>query len=229
MTIDNYYEIFSGILNPKHLEGLRLLLTPFPQQQFNQTEDRRSERPSRGVACFDCHANGHTNAATHLAGDIRPQEYRHRIETPSLRGVNVQRLFGSQRALKIGGGFHRVRAACGLFRRRPRSPPRRRGSTFSNAAARSTFMAEFQEMLDFPPAPSLTSMASSIRPRRRRPRCADKRSSSARANARRATRRRPLHRQQHAQLADGALLQDADDQRLFAMETARSRPSRCEE
>jgi hypothetical protein len=62
VTIDNYYEIFSGILNPKQLEGLRLLLTPFPQQQFNQTEDRRSERPSRGVACFDCHQNGHTNA-----------------------------------------------------------------------------------------------------------------------------------------------------------------------
>jgi cytochrome c peroxidase len=62
LTIDNYYEIFNGTLNPKQIEGLRLLLTPFPQQQFNQTEDRRSERPSRGVACFDCHATSHTNA-----------------------------------------------------------------------------------------------------------------------------------------------------------------------
>src|SRR4030043_493504 len=68
VTIDNYYDLFNGILNPKQIEGLRLLLTPFPQQQFNQTEDRRSERPSRGVVCFDCHANGHTNAATHLVG-----------------------------------------------------------------------------------------------------------------------------------------------------------------
>src|SRR3989338_141352 len=100
VTIDNYYELFNGILNPKQLEGLRLLVTAFPQQQFNQTEDRRSERPSRGVACLDCHANGHTNASTHLAGDVRPQEFRHRIDTPSLRGVNIQRLFGSQRALK---------------------------------------------------------------------------------------------------------------------------------
>src|ERR1022692_1854902 len=58
VTIDNYYELFNGILNPKQLEGLRLLVTSFPQQQFNQTEDRRTERPSRGVACFDCHANG---------------------------------------------------------------------------------------------------------------------------------------------------------------------------
>src|ERR1035437_5294434 len=54
VTIENYYEIFNGILNPKELEGLRLLLTPFPQQQFNQTEDRRSVKASRGVACLDC-------------------------------------------------------------------------------------------------------------------------------------------------------------------------------
>src|SRR4030042_1043533 len=100
LTIDNYYELFNGILNPKQIEGLRLLLSPFPQQQFNQTEDRRSERPSRGVTCFDCHANGHTNASTHLVGDIRPQEFRNSIETPPLRGVNIQRLFVSQRALK---------------------------------------------------------------------------------------------------------------------------------
>ena len=73
---------------------------------------------SRGVACFDCHANGHTNAATHLVGDIRPQEFRHRIDTPSLRGVNIQRLFGSQRALKTRRGLHRVRAARRLLRRR---------------------------------------------------------------------------------------------------------------
>ncbi len=100
VTLMNYYELFNGILNPKQLEGLRLLVTPFPQQQFNQTEDRRSALPSRGVTCFDCHVNGHTNAATHLVGDIRPQEFRHRLDTPPLRGVNIQRLFGSQRALK---------------------------------------------------------------------------------------------------------------------------------
>ena len=54
----------------------------------------------QGVACFDCHANGHTNASTHTVGDIRPNEHRHRIDTPSLRDVNVQSLFGSQRAVK---------------------------------------------------------------------------------------------------------------------------------
>jgi len=100
ITVDNYYEIFNGILNPKQLEGLRLLVTQFPQQQFNATADRKSEKPSLGVACFDCHVNGHTSGATHLVGDIRPQSHRNRIETPTLRGVNIQRLFGSQRALK---------------------------------------------------------------------------------------------------------------------------------
>ena len=108
VTIMNYYELFNGILNPKQIEGLRLLLTPFPQQQFNQTEDRRSELPSRGVTCFDCHLNGHTNGATHLVGDIRPQEFRHRLDTPPLRGVNIQRLFGSQRALKSVEDFHGI-------------------------------------------------------------------------------------------------------------------------
>jgi len=52
VTVDNYYQLFNGIINPKQLEGLRLLVTPFPQQQFNQTEDRRSEQPSRGVSCL---------------------------------------------------------------------------------------------------------------------------------------------------------------------------------
>src|SRR5260370_3445191 len=42
VTLENYYEIFNGLLNPKQLDGLRLLLTAFPQQQFNQSQDRRS-------------------------------------------------------------------------------------------------------------------------------------------------------------------------------------------
>src|ERR1700732_5394021 len=74
VTLENYYELFNGILTPKQLEGLRVLLTAFPQQQFNLTEDRRSEKPSRGATCFDCHSNGPTNKATHLAPDARPEE-----------------------------------------------------------------------------------------------------------------------------------------------------------
>src|SRR5712692_6626804 len=150
VTIDNYYALFNGIMNPKQLEGLRLLLTPFPQQQFNQTEDRRSERPSRGVACFDCHANGHTNGAAHLVGDIRPQEFRHRIETPSLRGVNIQRLFGSQRALKSVEDFTEFEQRAAYFDGDPVIATKK-GVNILERGSQVHDMAELQEMLDFPP------------------------------------------------------------------------------
>jgi cytochrome c peroxidase len=154
LTIDNFYDLFNGILNPKQIEGLRLLLTPFPQQQFNQTEDRRSARPSRGVACFDCHANGHTNAATHLVGDIRPQEFRHRIDTPSLRGVNIQRLFGSQRALKSVEDFTEFEQRAAYFDGDPVIATKK-GVNVLERGSQVHFMAEFQALLDFPPAPKL--------------------------------------------------------------------------
>lgn len=154
VTIENYYEIFNGILNPKELEGLRLLVTPFPQQQFNQTEDRRSEKPSRGVACFDCHQNGHTNGATHLVGDIRPQELRHRIQTPSLRGVNIQRLFGSQRALKTVEDFTEFEQRAAYFDGDPVIATKK-GVNILERASQVHDMAEFEELLDFPPAPKL--------------------------------------------------------------------------
>jgi cytochrome c peroxidase len=154
VTIDNYYELFNGILNPKQIEGLRLLLTPFPQQQFNQTEDRRSEKASRGVACFDCHANGHTNGATHLVGDIRPQEFRHRIDTPPLRGVNIQRLFGSQRALKTVEDFTEFEQRGAYFDGDPVIATKK-GVNILERGSQVHFMAEFQELLDFPPAPKV--------------------------------------------------------------------------
>src|ERR671939_2020002 len=154
VTIENFYELFNGILNPKQLDGLRLLVTQFPQQQFNATADRKTDRPDgmQGVACLDCHVNGHTSAATHLVGDIRPQSHRRRIDTPSLRGVNIQRLFGSQRALKSVEDFTEFEQRAAYFD----------GDILSSAAKgvnileRGTqvhFMSEFQELLAFPPAP----------------------------------------------------------------------------
>ncbi|WP_425324657.1 cytochrome B6 [Legionella israelensis] len=154
VNITNYYELFNGILNPKQLEGLRLLVTPFPQQQFNQTKDRRSKLPSRGVACLDCHVNGHTNAATHLVGDIRPQEFRHRIDTPSLRGVNIQRLFGSQRALKSVEDFTEFEQRAAYFDGDPVIATKK-GVNILERGSQVHFMAEVQELFDFPPAPKL--------------------------------------------------------------------------
>ncbi len=154
VTLANYYELFNGILNPKQLEGLRLLVTPFPQQQFNATRDRRSLKPHRGVSCFDCHVNGHTNAATHLVGDIRPQAFRHRIDTPSLRGVNIQRLFGSQRALKTIEDFTEFEQRAAYFDGDPVIATKK-GVNILERGSQVHFMAEFQALLDFPPAPKL--------------------------------------------------------------------------
>nr|WP_231864426.1 cytochrome B6 [Sorangium cellulosum] len=154
VTIDNFYELFNGILNPKQLEGLRLLVTPFPQMQFNATADRRSEKASLGVACFDCHANGHTNNATHLVGDIRPQEFRHRVDTPTLRGVNIQRLFGSQRALKTVEDFTEFEQRAAYFDGDIVIAVKK-GINILDRGHQVHAMSEFEEILDFPPAPKL--------------------------------------------------------------------------
>jgi len=154
VTTENYFELFDGILNPKQLEGLRLLVTPFPQQQFNTTSDRRSLKPSLGVSCFDCHVNGHTNGATHLVGDIRPQAFRHRLDTPSLRGVNIQRLFGSQRALKTIEDFTEFEQRAAYFDGDP-VIGLKKGTNVLERGSQVHFMAEFQAILDFPPAPKL--------------------------------------------------------------------------
>jgi len=154
ITTDNYFEIFNGILNPKQLEGLRLLVSPFPQQEFNGTKDRKTARPSLGVSCFDCHVNGHTNAATHLVGDIRPQEFRHRIDTPTLRGVHIQRLFGSQRALKSVEDFTEFEQR-GAYFDADIVIATKKGVNILERGTQVHFMAEMQEILDFPPAPKL--------------------------------------------------------------------------
>jgi len=154
VTLTNFYDLFKDCLNPKQIEGLRLLVTPFPQQQFNATLDRRSLKAHQGVACFDCHANGHTNASTHTVGDIRPNEHRHRIDTPSLRGVNVQRLFGSQRALKTIEDFTEFEQRAAYFDGIP-ADAARKGTNVLERGSQVHFMAEFQALLDFPPAPKL--------------------------------------------------------------------------
>ena len=104
----------------------------------------------------------------------------------SLRGVNIQRLFGSQRALKTIEDFTEFEQRTAYFdgdiveATKKGVNPLERGSQVD-------FMADFQEMLDFPPAPKLDVFGKLDPPRRHRPRCAGRTSSSARANARAAT------------------------------------------
>ncbi len=154
VTVENVYDLFNGILNPKQLEGMRLLVSQFPQQQFNVTEDRRTVKPSLGVACLDCHVNGHTNGASHLVGDIRPQKFRRRIETPSLRGLPHQRLFGSQRAMRSVEDFTEFEQRAAYFDGDPVTATKK-GVNILDRGSQVHFMGEVQALLDFPPAPKL--------------------------------------------------------------------------
>src|SRR5258707_5843615 len=81
VSINNYYRLFADILTAVQLDGLRLLVTPFPQEEFNPTGDRRTAQPSLGVTCFDCHTNGHTSGQFHITPDVRPQHPRHPLAT----------------------------------------------------------------------------------------------------------------------------------------------------
>ena len=192
--------------------------------------DRRPPQPSgrsRGVACFDCHVNGHTNGATHLVGDIRPQEFRHRIDTPSLRGVNIQRLFGSQRALKTVEDFTEFEQRAAYFDGDPVIATKK-GVNILERGSQVHFMAEFQELLDFPPAPKL-GIDGKLDPKKAT-RAEMRGQALFFGKAQCATcHPAPYYTDNlDAQPAGRALLQAADDQRhAWPARTGRSRRSRC--
>jgi hypothetical protein len=100
VSINNYYHLFKDILTPVQLDGLRLLVTPFAQEEFNPTDDRRTTQPSLGVTCLDCHVNGHASGQFHINPDIRPEQRRMRLDTVSLRGLFNQHNHGSKRSLR---------------------------------------------------------------------------------------------------------------------------------
>jgi cytochrome c peroxidase len=154
LSIDNYFEILHGLLTPVQMEGLRLLLTPFPQQQFNQTDDRKVERPSLGVACLDCHSNGHTNAAFHLNPDNRPHVTRFRIDTVSLRGLFNQQIHGSKRSLRSVEDFTEFEQRTAYFDG-DQVTAQKKGVHLPNRTDQVALMAQMQNMFDFPPAPKL--------------------------------------------------------------------------
>jgi cytochrome c peroxidase len=154
VTIKNYYELMNGILTPVQIDGLRLLLTPFPQQQFNQTEDRKVEEPQLGVTCLDCHANGHTNAAFHLNPDTRPQAARFRIDTVSLRGMFNQLIHGSKRSLRSVEDFTEFEQRTAYFDG-DQVTAAKKGVHLPDRASQVVLMAQMQNMFDFPPAPKL--------------------------------------------------------------------------
>jgi cytochrome c peroxidase len=154
VSINNFRELFKGIMTPVQLEGMRLLLTPFPQEEFNATDDRKTVHPSMGVACFDCHINGHTTGQFHLSPDIRPEERRFRLDTTSLRGVFNQQIHGSKRSLRSVEDFTEFEQRTAYFNGDPIRPMKKGFQEFPRSAV--PHMAQAQNMFDFPPAPKLT-------------------------------------------------------------------------
>jgi cytochrome c peroxidase len=154
LTIKNFYEYMNGIITPVQMEGLRLLLTPFPQEEFNQTEDRKVAQPSMGVACLDCHSNFNTNAAFHLTPDVRPQAARFRLDTSSLRGLFNQQIHGSKRSLRSVEDFSEFEQRTAYFNGDHVSATRK-GANLPDRTNQVAMMAQMQNIIDFPPAPKL--------------------------------------------------------------------------
>ncbi|WP_077730911.1 cytochrome B6 [Methylocaldum sp. 14B] len=153
VSINNYYALFKDLLTPVQLDGLRLLLTPFPQEEFNPTDDRKSEQPSLGVTCLDCHINGHTTGQFHLNPDNRPQERRLRLDTVSLRGMYNQQIHGSKRSLRSVEDFTEFEFRTAYFNGDPIHAMKKGFTQFDRVQV--SHMAQMQNMFDFPPAPKL--------------------------------------------------------------------------
>jgi cytochrome c peroxidase len=153
VSINNFYALFKDLLTPVQLDGLRLLLTPLPQEEFNATDDRKSPLPSLGVSCFDCHVNGHTTAQFHLNPDTRPQERRMRLDTVSLRGMFNQQVHGSKRSLRSVEDFTEFEQRTAYFNGDPIHAFKKGAMILDRVQV--SHMAQMQNMLDFPPAPKL--------------------------------------------------------------------------
>jgi cytochrome c peroxidase len=153
VSINNYYKLFKSLVTPVQLDGLRLLLTPFPQEEFNPTDDRKTREASLGVACLDCHVNGHTTAQFHLTPDLRPQERRFRLDTTSLRGILNQQIHGSKRSLRSVEDFTEFEQRTAYFNGDAIHAAKKGMNILDRIQV--SHMAQMQNMFDFPPAPKL--------------------------------------------------------------------------
>jgi cytochrome c peroxidase len=153
VSINNFHRLFKDLVTPVQLDGLRLLVTPFPQEEFNATDDRKSAAPSLGVTCLDCHVNGHTTGQFHLNPDNRPQERRLRLDTTSLRGMFNQQIHGSKRSLRSVEDFTEFEQRTAYFNGDPIRAMKKGMNILDRIEV--SHMAQMQNMFDFGPAPKL--------------------------------------------------------------------------
>jgi cytochrome c peroxidase len=156
VSINNFHRLFKELLTPVQLDGLRLLVTPFPQEEFNATDDRKTMQPSLGVSCLDCHVNGHTTAQFHLNPDDRPQHRRFRLDTVSLRGLFNQQIHGSKRSLRSVEDFTEFEQRTAYFNGDPIRAMKKGMNILDRTQV--SHMAQMQNLFDFPPAPKLDAL-----------------------------------------------------------------------
>jgi hypothetical protein len=150
ITEANFYRLFNGILTPEQLKGLEKLVIKSNTSWFNQTKHRLTQRPSQGIACFDCHVNGHTNAAVEMDPGARPTLARVRLDTPTLRGNNTFLIFSRSRSIRSVDHFAEVEeyfdGDVGLAQQIG-------GREFNRGT--TNVMGDFNSIIAFPPAPKL--------------------------------------------------------------------------
>ena len=139
VTVDNFQEIFAGILNAKDLEGLRLLVTQFPQQQFNATADRKAVT---ATVCKESLALIATSTATPRQRPIwRETSGRRATAAASTRPASAESTSRGYSARSGRSSQSRTSPSSSSGPRTStvtRSPRRPRGSAHSTGAARST-------------------------------------------------------------------------------------------
>jgi cytochrome c peroxidase len=156
VSVDNFDRLFRGLVTPVQLDGLRMLVTQFPQEEFNATHDRKSAKPSQGVSCLDCHVNFHTTGQFHLNPDTRPQLDRLRLDTVSLRGLFNQQIHGSKRSLRSVEDFTEFEQRTAYFNGDQIRAIKKGMNVIDRLQV--AHMGQMQNMIDFPPAPKLNVM-----------------------------------------------------------------------
>ena len=154
ITQANFRQLFDGVITPEQMEGLRLLVTKFPTTWFNQTKHRLTREPIRGVACLDCHVNGHSNGAIVVDPSTRPTLARVRLDTPSLRGNHIYEIFSLKRSIRSTDHFAEVEEYFdGDIGLQPQIGGRQLDKVSTNR------MGDFNSIIAFPPAPKLNRFA----------------------------------------------------------------------
>ena len=153
VSINNFHRLFKDILTPVQLDGLRLLSRRCRRRSSTRPTTARRAQPELGVACLDCHVNGHTTGQFHLSPDIRPQERRFRLDTTSLRGVFNQQIHGSKRSLRSVEDFTEFEQRTAYFNGDPIRAMKKGMDILDRIPV--SHMAQMQNMFDFPPAPKL--------------------------------------------------------------------------